>query len=137
MDLQTTLELFDFSGPEERLELLMDYGKRLAPLPEDYAKLRDSGAFIVHECQSPVFFLAEINDTAIHIEVDAPAEAAIARGFATLIKLLFDGKGVPVDEEVPENMLAALQIEGLLGMQRRRGLSAIYKKLTDQLNRIT
>jgi len=137
LDLQTTLELFDFSDPEERLELLMDYGKQLTPLSGYYAKLRDSGAFIVHECQAPVFFLAEIDDGAIHIEVDAPAEAAIARGFAALIKLLFDGKVVPVEHDVPENMLAALQVESLLGMQRRRGLSAIYKKLTDQLNAIT
>ena len=115
----------------------MDYGKQLTPLSEGYAKLRDSGAFIVHECQAPVFFLAEINDGTIHIEVDAPVEAAIARGFAALIKLLFDGKDVSVEQDIPENMLAALQIEGLLGMQRRRGLSAIYKKLTDQLNTIT
>ena len=134
MDLQTIINLFEFAEPEERLELLMDYGNRLAPLPPEYASLRDSGAFIVHECQAPVFFMAEVKEETLHVEVDAPVEAAIARGFSAMLKEIFDGMPLNDDQEIPENMLAALHIEPLLGMQRRRGLGAIYKKLIDQIN---
>ena len=133
MDLLTLLELFEFAEPEERLELLIDYGNRLAPLPHEYVSLRDSGAFIVHECQAPVFFMVEARGDVLHIEVDAPAEAAIARGFAALLKEVFNGKQLQDAEDIPENMLGALHIEGLLGMQRRRGLGAIYNKVRDQL----
>ena len=135
MDLHSLLDLFGSIAPEERLELLIDYGHRLAPLESEYVALRDSGAHIVHECQAPVFFLVEVNSTTLHIEVDAPEEAAIARGFSALLKELFDGTTVPPDEEVPDNMLSALHIESILGMQRRRGLGAIYKKLKEGLSK--
>ena len=113
--------------------MIIDYGSRLSPLAPDYAALRDAGAFIVHECQAPVFFMVEVKDDLLHVEVDAPAEAAIARGFSMLLKEMFDGK--PLNSEVvyPDNMLNALHIEHLLGMQRRRGLGAIYKKITEYL----
>lgn len=111
----------------------MDYGNRLAPLTPEYAALRDSGAFIVHECQAPVFFMAEVKGEVLHVEVDAPIEAAIARGFSALLKEVFDGLPVQNGIEIPENMLEALHIEKFLGLQRRRGLGAIYKKVADQL----
>lgn len=134
LQLSSTIELFDSIGPEERLELLMDYGNQLAPLSTEYVSLRDSGAYIVQECQAPVFFMVEVKADRLSIQVDAPEEAAIARGFAALLKELFDGVPLPLDQDLPENILHALHLESLLGMQRQRGLSAIYKKLTDQLS---
>lgn len=133
MDLTEIIDLFVSIEPAERLEVLIDFGTQLDALPPEYAALRDSGQHIVHECQAPVFFYARIAGDTLKIEVDVPREAAIARGFVGLLKRAFNDKPVPALSEVPENLLQALRIDTALGLQRRKGLSAIYQALLDRL----
>ena len=109
--LDALLELFQEVEPAERLELLLDFAERLPPLPPEYVPLRDAGLGMVHECQSPVFFLPEVRDGRVRIYADVPREPPEA--------VL----------EAPEDLLYRLGIAPLLGMQRLRGLTAIYQKL--------
>lgn len=127
--MEHIIESFAALDFEDRLEVLVDYARRLEPLSAAYAQLRDQGLFIVSECQAPVFFMVELVDGVVHIEADAPEEAVIARGFTALLKSAFDRAERHQLKDAPRDLLSALGIEELLGAQRRRGLSAIYGRL--------
>ena len=113
--------------------MLIDYGRTLEPLSGEYSKMRDAGLAMVLECQAPVFFLVEIDHGSVHIETDAPDEAAIARGFAGMLKASCHGLPISDFDSIPENLLEALGVDALLGMQRRRGLGAIYNVLKEKV----
>lgn len=129
MTLEETIDTFQSVDAHTRLELLMEFGERLPALPKPYYPLRDAGLHMVHECQSPVFLFLEIKGSTVHLFADVSREAPIARGFTALLVELFNGEDVAVIKQAPVNGLAALHLETALGMQRRRGLSAIYQRV--------
>ncbi len=131
--LDTLLELFQEADPEERLALLLDFADRLPPLPPEYVPLRDAGLGMVHECQSPVFFLPEVQEGQVRIYADVPREAPIPRAFVALLVEAFNGAPPEAVLEAPEDLLDRLGIAPLLGMQRLRGLTGIYQKLRREI----
>ena len=131
--LAEIISSFEELEPTERLEWLIEFGNSLPALPEAYHAERNAGKHIVHECQAPVFFKVELLDNQIAIQADVPREAPVARGFVSLLKQGFDGMTLVEKEAAPVDMLDALHLKGLLGMQRTRGLSAIYNTLKTSL----
>ena len=123
-------ETFQMVEGMERLELLLDYGDRLPPLPGDLAALRDAGVGRVHECQSPVFLAVRTGEAGrLRVYADVPEEAPTARGFAGLLVEAFDGATARDVAAAPGDALGALGLAPLLGMQRTRGLGAVYARL--------
>ncbi|MEM1271255.1 MAG: SufE family protein, partial [Bacteroidota bacterium] len=104
------------------------------PLDPDYAPLRDAGLNMVHECQSPVFLMAETDAGTLRLHVDVPREAPTARGFTSVLVDLFDGKPVEVLASAPEDLVHELGLTQLLGMQRKRGLAGIYYRVRSALS---
>ena len=135
-DLDSIAEQFQLVDATERLELLIDFGRRLPHLPADYGSLRDAGLNMIHECQAPVFLVVAIKEGIIKIHADVPAEAPIARGFVSLLTCVFDGKRPSEVTAAPGEILALLGLTGLLGMQRTRGLHAIYQRVRSEVSRI-
>lgn len=131
--LADIIDSFEALEPTERLEWLIEFGNSLPALPEAYHAARNAGKHIVHECQAPVFFKVELSEGAISIQADVPREAPVARGFVGLLKNAFDGEPVATLQDAPVNMLEALHIQGLIGMQRTRGLTAIYTTLRNAI----
>lgn len=127
--LSDVIDLFVSLEASAKLELLVDFGERLVPLPEPYARLRDAGLHMIYECQSPVFLFIEVQQGTVHVHTDVPREAPIARGFTALLCETFDGVRVTAMKDAPSDLLAACGLRDLLSMQRRRGLSAIYGHL--------
>ena len=127
--LADILASFEDLDPSDRLEWLIEFGNSLPALPEAYHAERNAGKHIVHECQAPVFFKVEIANDLLSIQADVPREAPIARGFVSLLRNAFDGAPAELLQSAPDNMLEALHLSGLIGMQRTRGLTAIYKVL--------
>ena len=126
-DIAATFHLVDGM---ERLELLLDYADALPPLPDDLAALRDAGIGRVHECQSPVFLAVRAGDGGrLRVFADVPEEAPTARGFAGLLVDAFDGADAATLAAAPADLLGTLGISGMLGMQRTRGLGAVYARL--------
>ena len=131
--LEAIAEDFEGVGNETRLELLLDYARQLPPLPEAYHPLRDRGLNMVHECQSPVFLMVEVKDGTVHIHADVPEEAPTARSFVAILVEAFDGADVQTVREAPGDILNRLGLSNLLGMQRTRGLSAIYQRIKNEV----
>lgn len=127
--LTDIISSFEELEPSDRLEWLIEFGNSLPPLPLAYHEARNAGKHIVHECQAPVFFKVEMSGDHIVIHADVPREAPVARGFVALLKNAFDAHPPGFIASAPANMLEALQIGDLLGMQRTRGLTAIYNTL--------
>ncbi|MBL8978322.1 MAG: SufE family protein, partial [Gemmatimonadetes bacterium] len=57
--LDRIVRRFKASDKQTRLELLLDYSKRLPELPDRYHAAREQGLNRVPECQSPVFLFLE------------------------------------------------------------------------------
>ena len=133
--LDAIIEDFQMVDDETRLELLLDYAQQLPPLPEVYHPLRDAGLNMVHECQSPVFLMIDVKNGAVQIHADVPAEAPTARSFTTLMVKAFDGVAPQVVRDAPMDVLHRLGLAHLLGMQRMRGLNAIYQRIKNEVAR--
>src|SRR5690606_8450588 len=83
--LQTIVDVFRSSPKEFRLEALLDYSRRLPPLPARYV---DDPSLLeeVPECQTPFFLATEVDDEGrVHMFFSAPPESPTVRGFAGIL----------------------------------------------------
>lgn len=133
--IETLAEPFQMVDRDMRIELLLDYADKLPPLPEEYHDLRDAGLNMVHECQSPVFLMVEVTDGTVHLRVDVPREAPTARAFTSIMVEAFDGATPDEVANAPNDVLHQLALNDLLGAQRTRGLSAIYRRIKKEVAR--
>jgi cysteine desulfuration protein SufE len=129
----------DFAGlaVPQRLELLLEFSEGLPELPERYAG-RLGEMEQVHECQSPLFLVAEVGDGAddhrpadeqpVHLFFSAPAEAPTTRGFAGILHEGLDGLSVAEVLAVPDDApyrfhlgeaVSPLRLRGMVGMLSR------------------
>ncbi len=133
--LDEIIEAFQFVEPEMRLELLLDYADQLPPLGSAYKPLRDKGLHMIHECQSPVFLKVEVINGCVRLFADVPREAPTARGFVSIMLKSFDGTAPNVVAAAPRDILNQLGLSNLIGIQRTRGLNAIYFHIKNEVKR--
>jgi cysteine desulfuration protein SufE len=127
--LTQTFSRFQSADRNTRLELLLDYARRLAPLPERYHAARDQGINRVPECQSEVFLWVEVNDGTVQLHADAPREAPTVRGFVSLLAKAMNGATPEEVAAVPNDLLEKLGLSDALGMMRMQGLTAIVGRV--------
>ena len=63
--IDRVLKLFRSMGREEKMQALVQYSKKLEPLPERFRDL-DRGAFTIPECKTRVDIIPELRDGKIH-----------------------------------------------------------------------
>ena len=122
-------DLFGSVDGTDRLDLLLDYAGRLPDLPPEDAALREAGLGMVHECQSPVYLRVVPEGEVVRVRAYAPDEAPTARAFVSILTEAFDRATPQEIAAAPADALGALGLAGLLGMQRTRGLGAVYARL--------
>ncbi len=122
-------ETFRAAGPDFRLELMRDYAGRLPDLPDAYAEMRNAGLGGVPECQSPVFLYVEVENGRVRLHADAPREAATARAFLAILREAFHDARPAEVEAAPDDPLDQLGWADQVGLQRRKGLSALYQRV--------
>lgn len=127
--LGKTIQRFASSDKQTRLELLLDYSRKLAPLPERLVPLRDQGINRVPECQSPVFLFLERENGGLVLHADAPREAPTVRGFVSLLARAINGASAEDVAAVPSDILDQLGLSEALGMTRMHGLSAMVGRI--------
>lgn len=115
-----------------KLQALLDYSRRLAPLPEGVA---GSDRFErVVECQSPVFLRADvIDDDTVELWFDAPAEAPTTRGFAGILAEGLEGASAREILELPDDFYVALGLEDVISPLRMRGMGAMVFRIKRQV----
>jgi cysteine desulfuration protein SufE len=131
--LREIVEEFDWCEGQEKLELLLEYSEKMMPLPDWLDK--ETNMEQVHECMTPVFVHAEIQDGGMQFYFDVPPESPTVRGYAAI---LGEGLRGATPEEVigiPGNFYQQMGLQKVLTTQRLNGISAILvylKRLASQ-----
>jgi cysteine desulfuration protein SufE len=131
--LQEVVDEFAGLPPELRLEALLDYSRRVPPLPPRLAGHREAMEQ-VPECQTPFFLAAEVgDDDTVTIHFDAPPEAPTTRGFAGILSEGLSGEPAAEVLAVPNGFYSALGLDRVISPLRLRGISAILARLKRQV----
>jgi cysteine desulfuration protein SufE len=127
--LETIIPRFKAADRTTRLETLLDYSRKLPPLPERLEAEKERGEHRVHECQTPVFLWVELVDGKVHIHADVPRESPTVRGFISLLARTLDGAAPDEVARIPDDLLDQLGLSEALGMTRTQGLTAILQRI--------
>lgn len=127
--LATLIPRFKAADRQTRLETLLDYSKKLPPLPERYEIEKQQGLNRVHECQTPVYLWVEVDGGRVHIHADVPREAPTVRGFISLLARTLDDQTPEEVARLPDDLLDQLGLSETLGMTRTQGLTAILNRI--------
>ena len=126
--LQDIIEEFSSAAPEERLELLLEFAMELPDLPEELHQARDTMEQ-VHECQSPVFLHASLQDGCMVYHIDVPREAPTVRGFASILYSGLNGATPGAVAATPANLYQQLGLHKVISPLRLRGLTALLNRM--------
>jgi cysteine desulfuration protein SufE len=127
--LETVIPRFKAADRTTRLETLLDYSRKLPPLPERFRDERTRDEHRVDECQTPVFLWVEVDGDKVHIHADVPPESPTVRGFISLLARTLDGAAPADVARVPDDLLDQLGLSETLGMTRTQGLTAILYRI--------
>ncbi len=127
--LQRIVDLFGSAPKDLRLQALLEYSRKVPPLPEKYAdhpELLES----VPECQTPFFLATEVDgDDRVALHFQVPAESPTTRGFAGI---LYEGLNGATAEEVlqtPNDFYLKMGLGEAISALRLRGMGAILARL--------
>lgn len=127
--LDSLIPRFKAADRETRLETLLDYSKKLPPLPERFEAAKQQGQNRVPECQTTVYLWVEVDQGRVHIYADVPREAPTVRGFISLLARSLDGATPDTIARIPLDLLDRLGLSETLGMTRTQGLTAILHRI--------
>lgn len=120
---------FQAADRNTRLETLLDFSKKLPPLPERYQAELAAGAPRISECQTPVYLWVEREDGRLRFYAEVPRESPTVRGYVSLLLQTLDGATPAEVAEVPDDLLERLRLLETLGMMRGQGLTAILARV--------
>ena len=131
--LQTIVDLFAAAPRELRVQALLDYSRKVPPLPEELEANRDR-LEQVHECQTPFFLATEIDETgAVQLFFDCPPEAPTVRGFAGILLEGLEGEPWEDIMAVPPDFYSRMGLQEVVSALRLRGMGAILARLKRQI----
>jgi cysteine desulfuration protein SufE len=129
MLLDSLIARFRAADRSTRLETLLDYSRKLRPLPPELQADQARDAHRVSECQTPVFLWITVDHDAFHLEADVPRESPTVRGFVSLLQHRLDGAPPTAVQAIPDDLLDQLGLTEALGMMRTQGLIAILGRI--------
>ena len=127
--LESLIPRFKSADRTTRLETLLDYSRKLPPVPERLIHDTTREYHRVNECQTPVFLWVELVDGKVHIHADVPRESPTVRGFISLLARSLEGAAPEDIARIPDDLLDQLGLSETLGMTRTQGLSAILHRI--------
>jgi cysteine desulfuration protein SufE len=131
--LQAVIDQFQVAPKPLRLQLLLEYSKKVPPLPEYLQGQRDKMEQ-VHECQTPFFVATEYpDDGRVVFHFDAPPEAPTTRSFAGILAEGLSGSSPETILAVPDDFYLGMGLAEVISPLRLRGMSAIIGRLKRQV----
>jgi cysteine desulfuration protein SufE len=131
--IEEIIEMFQGLDNEFHLQLLLDFAEKLPTIPEEYRTAEQMEAHRVHECQTPVSLWVSVVDGKVQIYADVPRESPTVRGFIALLIKAFTGVSPAEIETAPADILNRTGLASTLGMMRMQGLSAVYRRIKDEI----
>ena len=131
--LQRIVDLFAGAPKDLRLEALLEYSRKLPPLPEGLAGHQEAMEQVV-ECQTPFFLATQVDaDRRVHVFFDCPREAPTTRGFAGLLHEGLEGATVEEVLDTPDDFYTRMGLAEAISSLRLRGMGAILHRLKRQV----
>ena len=126
--IDRVLKLFRSMGREEKMLALVQYSKKLEPLPERFKDL-DRGAFTIPECMTRVDIIPEVRNGKLHFYADlnvrqSPTIAAVL----AIIFAAVNGQPPSTTLGIPQDFVRILMESIGLGA-REPGLNAMVTRL--------
>lgn len=132
--LDRIVTLFATAPKELRLQALLEYSRKVPPLParyEDHRELLEP----VPECQTPFFLATEVDDDQrVSLYFQVPEEAPTTRGFAGILHEALDGATVSEVLATPNDFYTGMGLAEAISSLRLRGMSAILARLKRQVS---
>ena len=113
-----------FDDWEDRYQMLIDQGRKLAPLPEKYRH----DDFRLRGCQSVVYFAAE-RDGSDKITFMAQSDAAIVQGLVSLLLRVYSGRTATEIRETEPEFLTKIGLDSHLSATRKNGLASMLNAI--------
>lgn len=125
--LAQIVEVLAGSPREFRIEALLDFSRRLPPLPEG---MTADDLEQVPECQTPFFLATRLDpDRSVRLFFEAPQESPTVRGYAGLLQHGLDGEQPEAILGVPDDFYFGMGLEEVVTPQRLHGMGAILARL--------
>ena len=127
--LQSVVQMLASAPKVIKTEMLLEFARKMPPLPEGMqGKLEQ-----VHECTTPFFVHAELEENRVHLYFDAPKEAPTVRAFAGLLAEGLEGESPQAVLGVPEDFYSLARLEEIITPLRLRGLQAVLTRIKRQV----
>jgi cysteine desulfuration protein SufE len=126
--IQRVLDRFQRLGRDEKMQALVQYAKKLEPLPERFAAL-DRAQFTVPECQTRVDIFPEMREGHLYFYADLNARQSPT--IAAFLSILFgavNGHPPSTTLAIPNDFVRQV-MEGIGLAAREVGLNAILMRL--------
>lgn len=126
--IDRVLKLFRSMGREEKMQALVQYSKKLEPLPERFRDI-DRGSFTIPECMTRVDIIPEVRDGKIHFYADLNVRQSPT--IAAVLAIIFGA----VNEQPPSTTLGIpkdfvrILMESIGLGAREPGLNAMVTRL--------
>ena len=135
--LQRIVELFAGAPKDLRLEALLEYSRKLPPLPS-HLEGKQGSMEQVEECQTPFFLSTEVGDDGrVAVWFDCPPEAPTTRGFAGILAEGLNGATADEVLAVPNDFYSQMGLDEAISTLRLRGMGAILGHLKRQVREQT
>lgn len=120
--------LFKSAPKPLRLQALLEYSKKLPPVPEKYLEHPE---FMqpVPECASPFFLVTEQEQGNVKMFFKVPEEAPTVRGYAGILTEGLQGATPEQILNVPDQFYMEMGLSELITPMRLRGMGAILHRL--------
>ena len=130
--LRAIIEDFRSMEPRERLESLLDFAMDMPDLPGFLHNARDQMEQ-VHECQTPIFVFADIEDSGVQVYIDVPKESPTVRGYAAIVQEGLESATPDTVLQTPDDIPYLLGLHEAISPQRLRGLHVLMAYLKRQV----
>jgi cysteine desulfuration protein SufE len=131
--LENIISAFRMAPKSLRLQLLLEYSRKVPPLPPHLDGRREAMEQ-VHECQTPFFLATELDDEGrVTLHFDAPPEAPTTRGFAGILAEGLSGEKPEAILAVPDDFYTKMGLAEAISPQRLHGMAAMLLRVKGQL----
>lgn len=133
MQLDQLIAEIEELEPDERLEWIVEFADELPELPPERRSIPFPDSCRVQECQTPVHLWVTSVDNRIHLEADVPRKSPTVRGLVALVVRGLEGATVEEGLSLPDDMVAKLGLESVLGMTRQQGFRGVISRIKQSL----
>lgn len=130
MDIEELIDNFAyFDDWEEKYQYVIDLGRHLEPLPEQYK----TEQWKIKGCQSQVWLVPEFKSDCIHFCGDS--DAILVKGIIAIVLLIYNDKPANIIKEINvTEIFTKLGLEENLTPSRRNGMLSMVAKIQEYAN---